>query len=60
MLLASFHQQIAKLQKLALEVGIEADRLVDILGSNYGVEAIQDVKSKDFTHITTYLNGLRP
>lgn len=52
--------QIAKLQTLALEVGIKAERLVDILGSNYGVEAIQDVKSTDFTHIHAYLIGLRP
>ena len=52
--------QITKLQKLALEVGIKADRLVNILGSNYSVESLQDLKSTDLTHITIYLEGLRP
>ncbi len=51
--------QIATLQKLALAVGIKSERLVDILGSNYGVERLQDVKTADYSHIAIYLEGLK-
>jgi len=53
-------EQIAKLQKLALEVGISSERLVNILGSQYATERLQDVKDSDFAAIISYLNGLRP
>lgn len=51
--------QIAELSKLALTVGIKAERLVDILGNNYGVESIQELKRTDYSHCTAYLEGMK-